>query len=127
MKWHDGVRRIAQQQDISAIMPVAATNGAEYAEWVVQDFIAKTRDQFGRIIKVFFEKPDDRSFVAQLLEAVFSCLWQKQRQREVTAGIRQGDKHEATARPDVQRTRCKLVLTIRSGWDRQFLVPVFEQ
>ncbi len=47
----------------------------------------------------------------------------------VKAGVRvgQGDQHEPSARPDVQRVRIDGVAAVCGGRDRQFLVAVTEE
>ena len=125
MEWHDGVRRIAQQQDGTA-GPGVGVDGAEMALWMVAELCGQIRDQRGGRGEFAVEELLHRGITVQRVESGIAGVRQKQRGGEAAVRIRQGNQHEAVSRPDMQRIGPQGVLAVARR-NVQFLVVVLQR
>ena len=58
MEGHDGVRRIAEEQHVAAVVPVTATHGPEHAQRMIEHIVDEVADQWPHVGKVLVEERD---------------------------------------------------------------------
>lgn len=126
VKWHDGVRGIADQQCAVALVPAWAAQGAQHADRVGCVLLDKVRHQGQRVRKFPQKQRARRAGIRQRCKTRVPLIGQKQRGGKATVGIGQRNQHVAAARPDMQRGAIKLMLPLTVRRYAQFLVTVIE-
>jgi len=122
---HDGVRRIAEQQHLSAHVPGCGVHGAELALRMGRKLRRQIRQQWQHIGEFAAEELVQGSDAVERCEALRTAARQEQRRGETAVAVRQRDQHEAAARPDVQRVALEPALGQRCA-HRELLVVVVE-
>ena len=104
MKRHDGMGRIADQQQAFAVMPLRTVDSAQQS---LRDAPRTARPGPESAAERRGTRAAKKSRALRAERASCSKLfgpraWQEQRRREAAVGIGQRDQHESAARPDVQ-------------------------
>jgi len=120
------VRGIAQQQHSGAHVPRRCVYGAEASLRMIAKFHRKVWDERDHVGEFRGEEPIHVRLAAERVEADWPGARQEQGDGEAAVGVGQGDQHESSARPHVQRVR-RQGETASVGRHGELLVVVLER